>query len=87
MSLRNENRKDTVSFQLGKGEAMSKSDSKLYPEPMPDGWYEGSPEWEAAHEEAAKIAKGLMDAPPKTQTSIVAERKAARYKADVKEEK
>ena len=58
-----------------------KSSSRVYPEPMPDGWREGSPEWEAAHEEAAKIAKGLMDSPSKTQAGIVAERKAARYKA------
>ena len=60
---------------------MSKSDGKLFPEPMPDGWREGSPEWEAAQEEAEKIAKAMMDAPPKTQASIVSERKAARYKA------
>ena len=62
---------------------MSKSDSKLYPEPMPDGWYEGSPEWEAAHEEAAKIAKGLMDSPSKTHAEFVRERQA-RYKAKKK---
>ena len=64
---------------------MSKSDSKLYPEPMPDGWREGSPEWEAAHEEAERVAKGLMNAPPKTQAGIVAERRAARYKATKKD--
>ena len=60
---------------------MSKSDGKLYPEPMPDGWREGSPEWEAAHKEAEKIAKGLLDSPSKTQAGIVAERQTARYKA------
>lgn len=75
MRLRRVNRKSTISFQLGKGEAMSKSDGKLYPEPMPDGWREGSPEWEAAQEEAERVAKALMDAPPKTQASIVAERR------------
>ena len=65
---------------------MSKSDGKLYPEPMPDGWREGSPEWEAAQEEADKLAKAMMDAPPKTQAGIVAERKAARYKTKKNQE-
>lgn len=51
-------------------------DKRLYPEPMPDGWREGSPEWEAAHEGAEKLAKAMMDTPPKTQADLVAERQA-----------
>ena len=51
------------------------SDGILRPAPLPDDFYEGSPEWEALHKKAAKVAKGLLESQPKTQAGIVRERR------------